>query len=139
MCKPKHQEINLGLVSNFFIGFQLLYRAPRPWVHTNDWLSDAFSLHRGTRKGCPLSPTLFALALEPFAILVRESSEVWDLWVKGFGREVILICGWRSYCILMMWARHSWQHCESLTPLDRSWVSRLTGPNQSFFLLMIGL
>lgn len=59
-------------------------------MRTNDWISDPFPLHRGTRQGCPLSPSLFALALEPLAILVRESLVVRRMQI---GIENIPLCG----------------------------------------------
>lgn len=69
---------------------QLLCRAPRARVCTNDWLSRTFSLHRGTQQGCPLSPSLLALALEPLAILIRECSEVRGLRVGRLEEKLSL-------------------------------------------------
>lgn len=68
----------------------MLYKAPRARVRTNEWLSQTFSLHRGTRQGCPLSLSLFALALEPLAFLIRESSEVRGLQVGRMEQNLFL-------------------------------------------------
>lgn len=70
-----------GFGPRYLHWLQLLVRAPKARVHTNDRLSDTFALHRGTRQDCPLSPSLFTLALEPLAILIRNSSEVCGLQV----------------------------------------------------------
>lgn len=53
-----------GFGPKFLHGIRLLYNSPRARVRTNNWLSVPFSLFHGTRQGCPLSPSLFALALD---------------------------------------------------------------------------
>lgn len=42
-------------------------------------LSSQFRLFRGTRQGCPLSPLLFALAIEPLAESVRTDPNIHGL------------------------------------------------------------
>jgi len=61
-----------GLGSDFIQWVKLLYRSPTARVMVNGLVSDIFPLSRGTRQGCPLSPLLFALALEPLAETIRN-------------------------------------------------------------------
>uniref|UniRef100_A0A8D0AGR9 Reverse transcriptase domain-containing protein n=1 Tax=Sander lucioperca TaxID=283035 RepID=A0A8D0AGR9_SANLU len=63
-----------GFNPEFISWIKLLYTSPVASVHTNGLQSAPFPLHRGTRQGCPLSPLLFAIAIEPLAchILVRN-------------------------------------------------------------------
>lgn len=65
-----------GFGSRFISWIRLLYNTPQACVYTNDVISDYFCLSRGTRQGCPLSPLLFALAIEPLSIALRS--------LKGF-------------------------------------------------------
>lgn len=81
-----------GFGPNFLKWIQMLYRQLKARVHTNDWVSDPFLLFRDTWQGCPLSPSLFAMALEPLAILVRESPAIHGLLVGGLGGKNIPIC-----------------------------------------------
>ena len=68
--------MRFGVGSTFLKWVQLLYSAPTARMRVNGELSDSFRLFRGTRQGCPLSPLLFALALEPLAIHVRASQDI---------------------------------------------------------------
>lgn len=55
---------------------QALYSSLSARVRTGSTLSSPFHLHRGKRQGCPLSPALFALAIELMAILLHSSEAV---------------------------------------------------------------
>lgn len=54
-----------GYSPNFISWIKLLYTSPKASVITNGKQSQYFQLSRGTRQGCPVSPLLFALAIEP--------------------------------------------------------------------------
>lgn len=63
-----------GFGSKYISWVKLLYSLPLARVRTNNDYSKYFSLGRGTRQGCPLSPLLFAIAIEPLAAALRASS-----------------------------------------------------------------
>lgn len=44
--------------------------------------SGEIPIRRGTRQGCPLSPLVFALCMEPFANLVRENTSIQGVKIK---------------------------------------------------------
>lgn len=67
---------HFGLGDKFVNWVKILYLAPRARLCINNTLSQSFALHRGTRQWCPLMPLLFALAVEPLAILTRGSSKI---------------------------------------------------------------
>lgn len=60
-----------------------LYTALKARVRTGSGLSHSFSLHRGTRQGCPLSLALFALAIEPMAILLHAVPDDTLLYLRN--------------------------------------------------------
>ena len=62
-----------GFGNTFISWIRLLYTSPQACVRTNNDYSDHFPLKRGTRQGCPLSPLLFAIAIEPLAVALRSS------------------------------------------------------------------
>lgn len=74
------QRFGFGPV--FIRWVKLLYNRPSARLKINNGYSERFLLERGTRQGCPLSPLLFALAMEPLAEVVRASAEL-----RGFQRK----------------------------------------------------
>ncbi|XP_041436080.1 uncharacterized protein fam189a2.S isoform X1 [Xenopus laevis] len=69
---------------------QLLYAHPRAKVLVNGQISDSIYLGRGTRQGCPLSPLLFALAIEPLAIRIRANEDIQGLCVGNLIEKISL-------------------------------------------------
>ena len=50
------------------------YTSPKATVATNRITSHSFTLHRGTRQGCPLSIFSFAIFIEPLAATIRQNN-----------------------------------------------------------------
>lgn len=79
-----------GFGPSFINWIKLLYSSPSASVLTNGQYSRPFDLHRGTRQGCPLSPLLFALAIEPLAIAIRDSGDISGVLRGGTEHKVSL-------------------------------------------------
>ncbi len=65
-----------GFGSKIISWIHLLYQQPKAAVVTNKIASQYFSLSRGTLQGCPLSPLLFVLAIEPLSSVLRSSQSI---------------------------------------------------------------
>lgn len=77
-----------GFGPKFVKGLQLLYQAPTAWIQVNGRISDSFALSRGTCQGCPISPLLYALAVEPLSIAIRAHPHIKGLH-KGRMTEIL--------------------------------------------------
>lgn len=60
------EKIGLGDITRRWMG--ALYSRPTARVRVNGVLSEPFEMFNGARQGCPLSPLLFVLALDPFSL-----------------------------------------------------------------------
>lgn len=74
----------------FISWVKLLYTNPKDSVTTNSIISQSFELQRGTRQGCPLSPLLFALALEPLAAAIRKDPDFPGIQVGSISHKLML-------------------------------------------------
>uniref|UniRef100_A0A8C4S0K8 Reverse transcriptase domain-containing protein n=1 Tax=Erpetoichthys calabaricus TaxID=27687 RepID=A0A8C4S0K8_ERPCA len=68
----------------------LLYTNPEASVCINNICSDYFKLERGTRQGCPLSPLLFAIAIEPLVVHCRNSYQIKGIIREGLEQKISL-------------------------------------------------
>ena len=59
--------------------FKLFYNDASTAIQNNGWVSEHFTLSRGVRQGCPMSPYLFIIAVEIFANFIRTDDDI-----KGF-------------------------------------------------------
>lgn len=59
--------------NSFVSWIRLLYTSPCVNITTNNVQSSYFPLNCGCRQGCPLSPLLFTLAIEPLSIYLRSA------------------------------------------------------------------
>lgn len=78
------RRLNFGL--RFLTYISLLYTDLTAVVRVAGSVSSQFLIYRGTRQGCPLSPYLFALAMDPLAAWVRMDAQLqgceWSLAVS---------------------------------------------------------
>lgn len=80
----------MGFGPNFWRWITLLYSDPRTVIRLGLLTSEPFVVGRGTRQGCPLSPFLFALMMEPIARALRQSREVGAIQVGSIQENLTL-------------------------------------------------
>lgn len=66
------EQAGEGLIS----WVKLFYHLPKAVIREARKISSAFELGKGTRQGCPLSPFLFACAIEPLMAVIRSNTNV---------------------------------------------------------------
>uniref|UniRef100_A0A669D815 Reverse transcriptase domain-containing protein n=1 Tax=Oreochromis niloticus TaxID=8128 RepID=A0A669D815_ORENI len=79
-----------GFGTSFINWLKILYNSPTACVRTNDQTSSSFCLLRGTRQGCPLSPSLFAIFIEPLAAAIRQNSVIKGIKCKNVEHKISL-------------------------------------------------
>uniref|UniRef100_A0A8C5MTU0 Reverse transcriptase domain-containing protein n=1 Tax=Leptobrachium leishanense TaxID=445787 RepID=A0A8C5MTU0_9ANUR len=80
------QHFKLG--ADFIQYVKALYSTPAARVKVNGALTPSFPILNGTRQGCPLSPLLFALSLEPLLASIRQNPQIKGLQGKYLEHKV---------------------------------------------------
>lgn len=66
----------VGLGKHMMAWISALYKNPSAKLRINGSLSNTVTITNGTRQGCPLSPLLFILSLEPFIRRVMATQDI---------------------------------------------------------------
>lgn len=83
----------MGFPLLFIQWLQTIYKTSTSAIKLGGGLSQPFPLSRGTRQGCPLSPALFAIAIELVAKALRTSPHIKGLRIGWLEERVALYAG----------------------------------------------
>uniref|UniRef100_A0A3P9LA26 Reverse transcriptase domain-containing protein n=1 Tax=Oryzias latipes TaxID=8090 RepID=A0A3P9LA26_ORYLA len=72
-----------GLHKILIQALQAVYNNPTARIKINGSLTKPFTLERSCRQGCPCSPLLFALFIEPLSQLIRQAKEITGVKIGG--------------------------------------------------------
>ena len=78
--KKSFQYFNFG--QSLISWINLFYNDTTCSVQNNGWVLEPFSLTRGVRQGCPLTPYLFIVAAEILGNVIRKKKEVKGIYVE---------------------------------------------------------
>lgn len=69
--------MNFG--TRFMTVMEAIYNKPKAKIKLNNARSGFILINQGTHQGCPLSPLLFALFIEPLANMIHNSLDISDI------------------------------------------------------------
>lgn len=87
---------------------KLLYTPPTARIKTGPYVSKQVPIDRGTRQGCPPSPLLFMLAIEPLAEALLRTQDEWGI-PFGDGTHAVSL-----YADLLIYLRDVGQPCATI-------------------------
>uniref|UniRef100_A0A8C6NVZ4 Reverse transcriptase domain-containing protein n=1 Tax=Nothobranchius furzeri TaxID=105023 RepID=A0A8C6NVZ4_NOTFU len=81
---------HMGFGPSYITMIKVLYKGPSAAVVTGRSCSSPFPVSRGSRQGCPLSPLLFALSMEPLAQVLGLSNSFSPIVINNTQHRVSL-------------------------------------------------
>lgn len=69
---------------------QTLYYKPTARLKVNGDLTASFTLQRGCRQGCAVSPLLFAIFIEPLSQWIHQNQNIKGISISGLEQKVTL-------------------------------------------------
>uniref|UniRef100_A0A672H408 Reverse transcriptase domain-containing protein n=1 Tax=Salarias fasciatus TaxID=181472 RepID=A0A672H408_SALFA len=79
-----------GFHEKFITSIKTLYTAPMARIKVNGGLSNSIHLQRGCRQGCPASPLLFNLFIEPLAQAIRQDLDLEGIIIRDTEHKICL-------------------------------------------------
>lgn len=75
------EAFNFG--NNFKKWFNVLYNSVQSSLVNGGFMTNYFEITRGVRQGCPLSPSLFILAVELLALKIRQNTKCEGIYLPN--------------------------------------------------------
>lgn len=75
------EAFNFG--NNFKKWFNVLYNSVQSSVVNGGFMTNYFEITRGVRQGCPLSPSLFILAVQLLALKIRQNTKCEGIYLPN--------------------------------------------------------
>lgn len=82
-----------GIEGSFSTCLQMLYDEQYAFIDIDGQQSEIIRLGRGVRQGCPMSPLLFAVALQPLVIAIHKDKGIKELCVNKEETKIALYAG----------------------------------------------
>jgi hypothetical protein len=97
---------HFGFGKEFINWIRIIYAHPMASVVTNQEMSQSFRLFNCCRQGCPISPALFAIAMEPHATLICACDVIASVKIKDTQHEMSL---YTDDALLFLSKPETWQ------------------------------
>lgn len=73
----------MGLGSYLIAWMETIYNHPKAWIKMNNMTSEPLILSRGVHQSCPLSPFIFNICMEAFAMAIRQDDHIKGVTCNG--------------------------------------------------------